>query len=159
MRGKRGNETKIVAATLILVICVLTLSLISPVLSPKPSVPRKKEVPNKGSIKGAFGIEIYWSQQATDKVSSIDWGTLDPDSNKSVTTYIRNEGKKPASLNFYTSEWNPPEATDYLSLNWDYEGQFISAGEIVQVIFTLSISPSVKGIGTFSFDITITGSK
>jgi len=159
MRGKRGNETKIATATLLLVIWVLALSVVSPVLSPKPSVPRKKGISNYGSVRGAFGLEIYWTQQANDKVSSVDWGTLEPGSNKSVTIYIRNEGKKPVNLNFYTSGWNPSEAGDYLSLNWDYEGQSVSAGEIVQVTLTLSISPSVKGIGTFSFDITITGSK
>ena len=159
MRSKRGNETKVVTATLLLVIWVLALSAVSPVLSPKPSVPNKKGISNYGSVRGAFGIEIYWTQQVNEKVSSIDWGTLEPGSNKSVTIYIRNEGKKSTSLNFYTSEWNPPEAADYLNLNWDYEGQLISAGEIVQVTFTLSISPSVKGIGMFSFDITITGSR
>ena len=159
MRSKRGNETKVVTATLLLVIWVLALSAVSPVLSPKPSVPNKKGISNYGSVRGAFGIEIYWTQQANDKVSSIDWGTLKPGSNRSVTIYIRNEGKKSTSLNFYTSGWNPSEAADYLSLNWDYEGQSVRAEEIVQVTFTLSISPSAEGIGTFSFDITITGSK
>ena len=158
MQRKRGNEAKVVTATLLLVIWVLALSVVSPVMSPKPSGPREKGISNNGSVRGAFGIEIYWSQQATDKVSSIDWGTFEPGSNKSVTIYIRNEGKKSLSLSFYTSGWNPSEASDCLNLNWDYGGQSISAGEIVQVTFTLSISSSGKGIETFSFDTTITGS-
>ncbi len=159
MQGKRGNETKIVTATLLVVIFVLALSVASPVLSPKPSTPRKKGVSNYGSVRGAFGIEIYWSQQANDRVSSIDWGTLEPGSNKSVTIYVRNEGKKSVSLSFYTSEWNPSEAADYLSLNWDYEGQSVGVGEVVQVTFTLSIAPSTKGIETFGFNITIIGTQ
>ena len=158
MQRKRGNAVKVVTAILLIVIAVLALSVVSPVMSPKPSGPREKGISNNGSVKGAFGIEIYWSQQAADKVSSIDWGTLELGSNKSVTIYIRNEGKKSLTLNFYTSEWNPPEASDYLSLNWDYGEQSISAGEIVQVTFTLSISPSGKGTETFSFATTITGS-
>ena len=148
------NETKVVIATVLLVIYVAFLSLASPVMSP---VQRSKTVSNVGSIT-AIGVGIYWNQEGTDKVSSINWGTLEPGSNKSVTVYIENEGDSAVSLSFYTSNWNPSNASDYVNLNWDYGGQFINAGEIVQVTFTLSISVSIEGIETFGFDITITAS-
>ena len=154
MRGISGNETKVAMATLLLVIYALALTVASPVMSP---VQRNKTISNLGSIT-AIGVGIYWNQQATNKVSSIDWGTLEPDSNKSVTVYIKNEGASAVSLSLSISNWNPPNASDYVSLTWDYGGQFINAGEIVQVTFTLSISVSIEGIETFSFDITITAS-
>ena len=149
-----GKETKVVIATILLVIYTSALSLAIPANS---LVQRSKTVSNVGSIT-AIGVEIYWNQQATDKVSSIDWGTLEPSSNKSVTVYIKNEGDSPVTLSLSTSNWNPSNASDYISLKWDYQGQFITAEEIVQVTLTLSISASIDGIETFSFDITVTAS-
>ncbi len=148
------NETKVVIATLLLVIYGFALSAATPVMSPPQ---HKKAFSNRGSVKG-FGVGIYWNQEATDKVSSIDWGSFDPGANKSVAVYIRNEGKKVVSLGFQTSDWNPSGTSDYISVNWDYSGQLIGAGEIVQVTFTLSISASIEGTETFSFDITVTAS-
>jgi hypothetical protein len=56
------------------------------------------------------------------------------------------------------TNWNPSNASDYISLSWDYGGQLVNPGELIPVIFTLSISESVEGITSFSFDITIMGS-
>jgi hypothetical protein len=56
------------------------------------------------------------------------------------------------------TNWNPLNASDYISLSWDYGGQLVNTGELIPVIFTLSISDSVEGITSFSFDITIVGS-
>ena len=154
MQRISGNKTKVVIGTILLVIYTSALSLAIPANSP---VQRSKTVSNIGSIT-AIGVGIYWNQQATDKVSSIDWGSMEPDSNKSVTVYIKNEGDYAVSLSLYTSNWNPSSASDYISVNWDYQGQFITAGEIVQVKLTLSISASIEGIETFSFDTAITAS-
>jgi len=58
----------------------------------------------------------------------------------------------------YTSNWNPSNASDYMTLSWDYGGQSINPDEVVQVTFTLSVDASIDGITGFSFDITIVGS-
>jgi hypothetical protein len=55
----------------------------------------------------------------------------------------------------YTSNWSPLNASDYLSLSWDYGGQSIDVDEVVQVTFTLSVDAGIEGITSFSFDITI----
>jgi len=143
------NATKIVIATLLLVSSALAINAASPVIN--------KTISNTGSIT-AIGVGIYWNQATTNQVTSIDWGTLDPGSNKTVTVYIQNEGDSAVSLSLHTSNWNPSAASDYLSLSWDYGGQSINVGEIVQVTFILSASASVEGIDTFGFDITIIAS-
>ena len=83
---------------------------------------------------------------------------LEPSSNKNVLVYIKNEGDSAVSLSLQTSNWNSSNASpsDYISLNWDYKGQFINVGEIVPVTFALSISASIGGTETLSFDITVT---
>jgi len=58
----------------------------------------------------------------------------------------------------YTENWYPSNAADYISLSWDYGGQLVNPDELIPVIFTLSISGSVEGITSFSFDIVIMGS-
>ena len=92
------NETKVVIATILLVIYAAALSVASPVMS---HVQRSKTVSNIGSIT-AIGVGIYWNQETTEQVSSIDWGTLEPSSNKSVTVYIKNEGDSAVSLSLST---------------------------------------------------------
>jgi hypothetical protein len=58
----------------------------------------------------------------------------------------------------YTSNWNPSNASGYMSLSWDYGEQSIDVDEVVQVTFTLSVDAGIEGITSFSFDITIVGS-
>ena len=154
MRARGRDETKVLVATLLLVVYALALSMASPVMSP---VQFNKTISNTGSIT-AIGVGIYWNQEGTNRVTSIDWGTLEPDSNKNFTVYIKNEENSAVTLSLYTSNWNPSNTSDYVSLTWDYGGQFINAEEIVQVTLMLSVSADIEGITTFSFDITIIAS-
>jgi hypothetical protein len=43
-----------------------------------------------------------------------------------------------------------------MTLNWNYAGQTLSVNQALQVRLTLVVSPSISGIASFSFDITIT---
>jgi hypothetical protein len=109
-----------------------------------------------GTVK-ALGVGVYWDSACSQAVSSIDWGLADPGSVKNVTIYIRNEGNAPITLSLQTSNWNPSNAADYIALSCNYDGQAISANQVIAVTLTLSISPNIQGITTFSFDIVIVG--
>lgn len=91
-------------------------------------------------------------------MTSIDWGVFDPGSSDSVTCYIRNEANADSTLSMYTSNWNPPDAADYVSFTWDYGGQSITPEDVIRVVFTLSVAADIQGIASFSFDITIVAS-
>ena len=158
MQDPRSLDKKIITITILLIILVLALSLVNPVISKKPEITGKK-VTNNGAINSRTEIEIYWNKQGTKKVSSITWGSLEPGINKTITLFIRNNDKNQITLGFYTSNWIPQNNADYLNLKWDYVGQSIQFKEIVQVVFTLSVSENIKTAGTFSFDITIIGNK
>ena len=106
----------------------------------------------------ADGVGIYWDSSCSDKVSSIDWGALAPASAENIVVYIRNEIEDPACFVLSTNNWNPPEASRYLSLSWNYSGDRVSPRETLQTTLTLSVSPSIEGISTFSLHITITAS-
>lgn len=136
---------------------VLALVVYTTGLSALALVQTGRTVSNTGSVK-AVGVGVYWDYACTSPVSSIPWGMLESGSNKNVTCYIRNEGNSDSTLSMYTLNWSPSNASDYITLGWDYSGQSISPDEVVQVTFTLSISASIEGITSFNFDITIVGS-
>jgi hypothetical protein len=106
------------------------------------------------SVRG-YGAEIYWDQGCTNKTLSIDWGPMEPGSNKTFTVYIRNEGDSATCLYIATSNWAPSAALSYITLNWNYSGQILSVGQVIPMELILTISPSVTGITNFSFDTTI----
>jgi len=108
----------------------------------------------RGTVK-AVGVGVFWNSNCTDPVSFIDWGLVEPGSMNNVTVYVRNEGNVAASISLATENWNPSNASDYLALSWDYDGRLLNPLEVAQVVLTLSVSLSVHGIDSFSFDIII----
>jgi len=110
-----------------------------------------------GTVK-ALGVGVYWDSGCSQTVSSIDWGLAEPGAVKNVTVYIRNEGNAPITLSLQTTNWNPSNATDYISFSWNYSGQTIDLNHVIGVTLSLSISSNIEGITTFSFDVVVIGS-
>ncbi len=106
-----------------------------------------------GTFK-AIGIGVYWDEDSTRIVNTLDWGFLTAGSSKSFTVYISNEGALPLTLTISTSNWNPSTASNYLTLKWSYNGQTLDADTTIPVTITLTVSPSISGINAFDFDIT-----
>lgn len=150
----KRNEFTVAIAALALLMYTLTLSVVSQVASPSLS---EKTISNVGSVE-AIGVGVFWDANSTSEVSSINWGIIEPDSSENVTVYIRNEGNSAVNLTMYVSNWNPSNASNYMVLSWDYAGQVIDAGEVLQVTFNLAVSTEIQGITSFSFDIVIVGS-
>lgn len=108
----------------------------------------------RGTVK-AVGVGVFWDSNCTDTVSFIDWGMVEPGSMNNVTVYVRNDGNVAANISLATENWNPSNASDYLALSWNYDGRQLNPLEVVQVTLTLTVSSSVQGITSFSFDIII----
>jgi len=138
--------------SLALVLLALAIGVFGAVLS---LLQANRTIPNAGSVKG-IGVGIYWDSACANQTSLINWGLLDPGSNKTMTVFIRNEGNAVVTLSEVAQNWNPSTASSYMSLNWNYTGQTMSVNQVLQVKLTLVVSPTVSGITNFSFDITIT---
>jgi len=110
---------------------------------------------NSGSVK-SVGIGVYGDSNCTDRVSSIDWGVVEPGSTKNVTVYVRNEGNVAVSLQLNATNWSPVNASSFVGLSWDYDGKRVSSGEVVEVVLILSLTYKLD-ITEFSFDIIIIG--
>lgn len=116
----------------------------------------QETIQGTGSIKG-MGFGIYWDQQCTAATSSLDWGLLEPGSSTDFTLYLRNEGNSALTLSMASENWSPANATDYLTLTWNREGQQVNPDEVLKFVITLTVSADIQNIDSFSFDITISG--
>ena len=117
----------------------------------------QKVLSSSGSVK-AINVEVYWTVECTQVVTSIDWGNPEPGDSLNRTIYVKNTGSAPMTLSMSCSGWSPVEAENYLTLYWDKEGAQVDANVIVQAVLTLSVSESVSGFTDFSFNIVIEGS-
>ena len=150
MRELKSLDKKIIViATLIVWVCAL--GSVNPAISKKPD--KVVESSNNRDVN----LEVYWDNRCTKRVTSIDWGPLEPGTNKTVTLFIKNKGKNQITLSYNTSNWKPSELVAYLTLIWDYTGQPIAFRETIQVVFTLCVSENAEAIESFSFDIPIIG--
>jgi len=112
---------------------------------------------NVGNVK-AIGVGVYWDSGCTNEASLIDWGIVEPGTTRNVTLYIRNAGNSNIVLSMNTTNWSPSEVSNYITLSWDYGSQSIFPAAAVPVTLTLSMSSSIQGIASFSFDTIIAGS-
>jgi len=151
-----SKEFIITGATLMLIVYTLALSLVGPAF---PATQTSKTVSSTGSIQiqTTVDIGVYSDSQCTTQLTSMTWGTLEPGANQNVVCYIKNEGNTAMTLSMYASNWSPASAENYLTLNWNYDSTPIDPDEVVQITFTLTVSPDITGITTFGFDITIVG--
>ena len=152
MESLRSKSKFLVAVSLAFIFGALLIGVFQTTLS---LVQNSSTVSSVGTIKGV-GVGIYSEYACTNKVTSINWGVLDPGSNKTITIYVRNEGNAAATLSQTTQNWNPTAASSYLTLRWNYAGQTINVNQVLQVKLTLTLSSTVTGITNFGFDTVIT---
>jgi len=108
----------------------------------------------RGTIK-TVGVEAYWDVSCTDKVTEIDWGTLEPGSQTETLFHIKNQGNAPVTLSLGVEDWSPSEAQNYMSVDWDYDGSPVNPGAAIPVRVTLAVSADIAGVTAFSFQIII----
>ena len=153
MESSLENRGKIIPRiSIALVLCALATGIFGTAIS---LLQANRTIPSAGSVVGV-GVGIYWNSACTNRTSSINWGLLDPGSNKTVTVYVRNEGNAAATLSKAAQNWNPSTASSYMILNWNYASQTLSVNQVLQVKLTLVVASTISGITNFSFDIIIT---
>jgi hypothetical protein len=116
-------------------------------------ISRQWRIQTVGTVK-TVGLQV--KDDYGNLLTSIDWGTLTPDSSKDFHAFVINNGSVPITLTLATENWNPSEAQHYIELTWDYLGEPINPGASQPIIFTLTVYPNITGISTFNFDIVIT---
>jgi len=152
--ARRRRQKVVLVALVALVTLASALFLFNSILG---QLLFRKTISSYGTVK-AFGVRVYSDSNCSVPVSPIDWGLVEPGLASNVTVYIRNEGNYGVTLFLNADNWTPENASDYLTLTWDYVGQLISPRETVKVTLSLLASPDIEGITSFSFDIIISDS-
>jgi len=114
------------------------------------------QIRNVGVIR-TIGVDVYRDEALTEILDVVDWGVLDPGENRSVSAWVKNTGNDEQKLVMWTESWNPMNASDWISLSWDYVGSWVSVNVSVPVVFTLSVDANITGVTNFSFDIWVKG--
>ena len=109
---------------------------------------------SRGEVK-VVDVGVYWDANCTSRVDYVDWGSLEPGLVRNVTVFIRNEGNEPSTLFLNTTNWHPSNASDFITLNWDYNGYIINPQATTEVTLTLSVASTIEEVKDFSFDIII----
>lgn len=117
---------------------------------------RSRRIGNQAAIK-AVGVGVYLDPALTVPLTEINWGVLEPGEEKNHTAYIKNESNVPITLVLTTENWSPLNASSFVALTWDYDGQLLEVDGSVEVTFTLTVDPAISGIEAFSFNIVIVG--
>jgi len=129
----------ILIATIIIAVAVVALTM-------------NRSVPNVGKIR-AIGFDVFANKECTTVLTQIDWGSLAPGEMGAVTLYARNSGNVNITLSFNTTDWNPANAANYLTIAWNYSGVVLQSGNILPIQLTNAVSPSITGIMNYSFTI------
>jgi len=139
----------------VLAVCVLAFLL--GVASTVAVMQWTQRIPSSARVK-AVGVGIYKDINFTVSVTQIDWGIVEPGETKNYSAYIVNKSNVPITLNMTTEDWAPANASNFITMTWNYNGAAIPVGGYALVTFVLSIDPATSGIDAFSFTIVVVGS-
>lgn len=153
-----SRQLRVKRATLAKVLAILTMSIAITSMSAFGALVVTRSISNNGSVT-AVGVNVYSDSACTTQVSTISWGALNPGGAENYTMYVKNTGTVPLTLSMTTSDWNPTSASSYITLTWNQQNYVLSAGQVVEAVLTLSVSSSVSGVASFSFNTTITGTQ
>ena len=125
--------------------------VVQPVPPPPPAPPAPPPEPT-------VEIDVYGDSGCTNVVTEVAWGSIQTGSSASEIVYVKNAGEASVSLSLLTDNWDPVGAAGYMTLSWNYDGNPIEPGAVLEVVLTLSIDSSGTDLAGFTFDIVFVGS-
>ena len=103
-------------------------------------------------------IDIYSNYECTNVLTNVEWGEIEAGESSSSTIYVKNNGDTSVTLSLTTENWSSNTAQDNMNLSWDFDGNPVQSGEVVEVTLSLSVDPDCPELDNFGFDIIIIGS-
>jgi len=107
----------------------------------------------------ASSLGIYWDPELLEPADVIDWGILRPGEAKNITLYLVNETPSPIHISLNSSEWHPASAYRHMSVAWNHEGSLMGPSAVLKSDLSLTASPDIVNVETFSFNIVITAER
>jgi len=142
-----------------LTIIILTIAAIAVAGLTIGAVTINQNVPSSGTVTAGPNVGVYSNSGCTTLVTSLNWGSVEIGGNATQTIYIENTGGKQMTPDITVSNWTPSNAGTYITMTWTTLPAEIQPGTAcaVAVTLTLTVSPGITGISSFTNSITITG--
>jgi hypothetical protein len=134
---------------------VFALVIFLPASFSLASLQYQATISTHGNIK-AVGVAFYSDSLGAIASSQINWGTLEPGQTVNVTLFMKSTSNVPVFVSMAVGNFNPPSGSTYLACTWNYSGT-LNPGQLVPVVFTLTVANTITGITAFSFDISVVG--
>jgi hypothetical protein len=116
-----------------------------------------QSVTNSSGIVASVDLAVYQDADCSQVLETLDWGTICPGQNITNVVFVMNSGNVNMTIHLDTSNWNPSEASGYISLNWDPPpNNLLSPGLITPLQISLSVSDEIQIVQAFTFDIVLT---
>jgi len=128
----------------------------------------KIQVPPKGGPGGGDSppsngepeLGLFTDDKQTTKLESINWGTIEPGSRNFHSVFFSNLGNVDLQLGLATENWEPSNASDYITLSWDLKPTTLPKQTGLPANFVLNVDSKIVDVeprvSEFSFDIIIT---
>lgn len=143
-----GNKTVIALTAVLVAVAVVAGLLIY-----------TRSIHSSGIIK-SIGIEIYQDEQLTTPLEAIDWGNVTQGSQYIYQCWIINTKNTVVTLSMQVKNWNPPEASTVLTIDWNYQdATILNPNQKIKITFYLTVSLNPEPITNFSNDIEITATE
>jgi hypothetical protein len=147
------RKLSIITAIIALVMIGLALSVTT-----FSAISTSTSLASAGTVFTSANLGVYSDSACTQPLSSISWGTLTAGGTSTQTIYIKNTGSGLSlSLSMTTSSWSPASANGPITITWTQENTDLKPGQSTAAPLTLTVSPSISGITSFSDQISITG--
>jgi len=103
-------------------------------------------------------LDVYSDYMCTTPASNVDWGEIEVGSTNNIVLYIKNNGTVDIVASLVTENWYPETSYEYMTVGWDYDGQQVSPGEVVEVTLSLEVCTDCPLLNDFSFELVFVGS-
>ena len=128
---------------------------VDPIQTPAPT----GNSPSWGISTNRADLGVYSDSACTQTHLSMDLGTISPGGPMTKTLYVKNEGSNNLTLSLITKNWKPTIANGPVTLTWNLEGATLTVNQVSTATLTLSVSSTIQGITSFSFDVVISGTE
>jgi hypothetical protein len=114
---------------------------------------------SSGGTLTVVNVGVYSNPTCTTNLTSIDWGTVSPNSTTTKTIYVKNTGNVPVTLSMTTSAWSPAGVSTYITQAWNSTSVVLAPNAVATALLTLTITNIPQSYTGFNYNTTITGTE
>ena len=141
----------------IIVIALVTVAM-ALIVTTYAALSANQIVPLSGTIS-AINVGVYSDSACTQNCTTLNVGTLSPGGTFTQTVYIKNTGNVQETLSMTVNNWNPANASSYLTLTWNQQNTVLTAGQSIQATITLTAASNTGTLTSFGCNMIFMGTQ